>query len=57
MGWPALRGFCVKMVINLVINGLINPIYMKGFEGYGMRMDETNLNLLPILGTPDLVDV
>ena len=43
-GWPVLTSFW----------GYV--IYVEGFEGYGMRMAETNLNLLPILGTPDLVD-
>ena len=67
--WPAFK--CVLgcyLVIQLVINILIRYKYINWliiiikemfwevFGGYGMRMDETNLNLLPILGTPNLVD-
>ena len=67
--WPAFK--CVLgcyLVIQLAINILIRYKYINWliiiikemfwevFGGYGMRMDETNLNLLPILGTPDLVD-
>ena len=54
----------IQLAINILIRYkyinwliiIIKEMFWEVFGGYGMRMDETNLNLLPILGTPDLVD-